>query len=434
MSEIVHAVLVHNVGHHDVYPILHGEDQIRKIRGFAHFSFGKDVLAQIESVHPEITSVQGALHFQPAVPMSWTAKKLRRRLVDRKGGGSSLSEAAIDTLCFPLIESAISAVYEHLNGKTLSLHVVLVSSGASDDEDSDGSQGDSTACVARLQEKYLTQQHPDLTVHCVHRHADNAFTFANSADLLMELEGVIQSARKPSVDNYGEDWPKHFGVFLSANTGTISDIAAMLEGLRTHHPSLVHIPAAHKWPADDDHAWLIPNATILANDELRQRPARAAETIEDLTLQFAIHEMVKWRAYFTEHRPKRAHLKHDNEEYVYWFRKGKKEVLAVVVTEDETTGELSAHRGVNLEVSLPTGTLCAERNAIGSALAKFPNIERKNVKAVAVLSLAESIGPTLGPCGACTEWLRKVAEVNPDFRVITFDDYACTRVFIDPVD
>lgn len=39
----------------------------------------------------------------------------------------------------------------------------------------------------------------------------------------------------------------------------------------------------------------------------------------------------------------------------------------------------------------------------------------------------------LKPCGACLEWLKKIAEVNPDFKVITFTDAACQGVFIEDV-
>ena len=46
------------------------------------------------------------------------------------------------------------------------------------------------------------------------------------------------------------------------------------------------------------------------------------------------------------------------------------------------------YRGVNMEVSLPTGSLCSERNAIGSALSEDPSLRRGDIKAVAVLTLS----------------------------------------------
>jgi hypothetical protein len=34
------------------------------------------------------------------------------------------------------------------------------------------------------------------------------------------------------------------------------------------------------------------------------------------------------------------------------------------------------------------------------------------------------------PCGSCAEWLKKVAESNPDLKVITFADTTCEEVFV----
>jgi cytidine deaminase len=93
-------------------------------------------------------------------------------------------------------------------------------------------------------------------------------------------------------------------------------------------------------------------------------------------------------------------------------------VLATVVV--RTDAGLEVHRGLNLEVSLPTGSLCAERNAMGSALVAHPRLQRADVVAVAVVGLSGA-APRLGPCGACREWLAKVAEVNPELQVLVFD-------------
>ena len=44
-------------------------------------------------------------------------------------------------------------------------------------------------------------------------------------------------------------------------------------------------------------------------------------------------------------------------------------------------------------------------------------------------SQANHLNP-IAPCGACTEWIKKIAEVNPDFVVITFTDPDCHHLFI----
>ena len=40
----------------------------------------------------------------------------------------------------------------------------------------------------------------------------------------------------------------------------------------------------------------------------------------------------------------------------------------------------------------------------------------------------------LKPCGACNEWLKKIAEVNPRFSVITFTDDSCAGVYVEEID
>mmetsp|Transcript_69104 Transcript_69104/g.183980 ORF Transcript_69104/g.183980 Transcript_69104/m.183980 type:complete len:198 (-) Transcript_69104:303-896(-) len=103
----------------------------------------------------------------------------------------------------------------------------------------------------------------------------------------------------------------------------------------------------------------------------------------------------------------------------------KKIVLAVVAINIDS--ELQFVRGCNLEVSMPSGSLCAERNAIGTALSMYPDVERKDFCGVAVLSLTpaaegdDNLNP-LPPCGVCSEWLEKIQEKNHDFRVVTFSD------------
>ena len=111
----------------------------------------------------------------------------------------------------------------------------------------------------------------------------------------------------------------------------------------------------------------------------------------------------------------------------FWLRKTGKAVLAVLLTK-KADGTVNYWRGMNVrtrppriherrtrpvaafsphefrgapppyspldgrarqvEVSMPTGTLCAERNAIGNALAADQSIERSDMLAVAVLSVS----------------------------------------------
>jgi len=36
----------------------------------------------------------------------------------------------------------------------------------------------------------------------------------------------------------------------------------------------------------------------------------------------------------------------------------------------------------------------------------------------------------INPCGACMEWLRKISEKEPGFRVITFDTTNCENIYV----
>lgn len=69
----------------------------------------------------------------------------------------------------------------------------------------------------------------------------------------------------------------------------------------------------------------------------------------------------------------------------FWLRKTRKPVLAVLMVKKKN-GEPRFYRGTNMEVSMPTGSLCAERNVIGSALADDLSLRRQDLKYIAVYS------------------------------------------------
>lgn len=217
----------------------------------------------------------------------------------------------------------------------------------------------------------------------------------------------------------------------------------------------------------------------------------------------------------------------------FWLRKTRKPVLAVLLVRSPNSPPM-IFRGTNMEVSMPTGSLCAERNVIGTALASNPAIRRQDLKVLAVLAVPfdepdarqqpamsritsfaamdqpsrkSSIGSEgetaewqemnsmpwhpdpgemessfmmvhgaaampsgdddeppakridlfsgattqstmrtvvlkqstkqrdlnpLAPCGACNEWLKKIAESNPYFKILTFTDCQCHGVYITP--
>jgi hypothetical protein len=64
-------------------------------------------------------------------------------------------------------------------------------------------------------------------------------------------------------------------------------------------------------------------------------------------------------------------------------------VLAVLLVQSAGAKEPTLYRGTNMEVSMPTGSLCAERNVIGTALADNPALKREDLKLIAVLAVPQ---------------------------------------------
>jgi len=57
-------------------------------------------------------------------------------------------------------------------------------------------------------------------------------------------------------------------------------------------------------------------------------------------------------------------------------------------------------------------------------------VARKPKRHVVVQS-TKDLNP-LKPCGACNEWLKKIAESNPYFQILTFTDADCHGVYCTP--
>jgi len=59
----------------------------------------------------------------------------------------------------------------------------------------------------------------------------------------------------------------------------------------------------------------------------------------------------------------------------------------------------------------------------------FVSSNRGSVTTTATFVVDEDDMNPLKPCGACNEWLKKIAGVNPQFTVITFTDFKCAGVY-----
>ncbi|CAK0867070.1 unnamed protein product, partial [Prorocentrum cordatum] len=126
-------------------------------------------------------------------------------------------------------------------------------------------------------------------------------------------------------------------------------------------------------------------------------------------VRLAVEHMRIYHAWYLERNDKQATV---------WQKKSGKVVLAVLVC---GAGErTTVFKGMNFELSLPTGSRCAEQVAIGSAAAE--GFWPEDMRAVAILDPVGGNNP-LGPCGVCKEMLQKIQRVSTDFCLIQFPEF-----------
>ncbi len=341
------------------------------------------------------------------------------------------------------------------------------------------SQEDSTQQLSHLLCKFIRDCYPQITVT----------QFFSGQDIFHYLENIkfVHSTLRPAIDHeraklatiHGKNWKKYFNLSLTLCDGTPARLSAIIEGLRSFEPDMLHMfrrkslwthyPNIEKlW--DEDFEYLKFN-------QMETYPAIPITEIKEKMILNIINEMRKWKKDFLAGAVDDA----SSEMSRFWLRKTHQPVLAVLSTQKPNQLEPIYYRGCNVEVSMPTGSLCAERNAIGTAIASDPSLRREHFKAIAVLFLSEldkvnnnnnnnndndnndkhtphssSFGMTRmnyaisaplqrrqsifepetddvnprGPCGSCMEWLGKIAQCNPSFKVITFSSRAIEEAIV----
>jgi hypothetical protein len=472
VARVIHQaqhVLVHNIGHHDVYFDLYerGAPAAEERVGWCKPK-GRAILAVGALLHEALTA--GDLHATPdphggyalsrALPLpEYTAEELTRAdsstpwqwgeplNAQRTSEGLRARlqrPLEVRRLYLPLLHAVLTHHEQTLLNAPCALTLLLVTAGARGTENAQGrvvgadsSSPESLArCIALLARRRweALALSARCDVRCCHANTDARKLDASA---LQVVEAPLRQLASALADLHGEGWRERLRVSLSASTGTSNMLSALTLTLSEWRPTLYTISKALQplqcTPDAPNREYNPTESSMEAVSEwVRVGDAR----LDDLS-RFAVDELRRWRADYLAQRPTRPkELQATDAEGCFFHRKGLKEVLCVVVVRDAEgregpAGGLVAARGINLEVSLPTGTLCAERNAIGTALCRLPNLRRRDIRAVAVLSLDPSLR-NLGPCGACQEWLKKVVEVNPDLRIISFGDVEATQVAVRP--
>jgi len=328
--------------------------------------------------------------------------------------------------------------------------VLVLVSGAGQPRDVKANPADnSTEGTGHLIERFLRIVHPDIEV--VHiTSAYGIFRYDDNVRFVKEqVLPIIESKRTDVVADHHEHWTRHLKVTVCLADGAPARISALNAACRSYRPDYLHVWRTKTfW---DTQTLCEEDVESHTFKKLEMRPATHRSQLADFE-KGIVEEMVRYKRQFEAVRDSSEH-----ELGSFWLRKTGKAVLAVLATR-KADGTVTFWRGMNVEVSMPTGTLCAERNAIGNALAADQSLERSHMQMVAVLSvsldpkhehrhdttatsgklisaseMAEIAMNPLDPCGACMEWLRKISEVNPDFKVLTFTSTNCEKIFITPI-
>ncbi|CAI5734462.1 unnamed protein product [Peronospora destructor] len=446
----------------------------------------------------------------------------------------------ITAVYFPLVALLLPKwmqVLKEFQSKN-SRQLIYLISGAGIPRNVEHSRNDnSTEITAQLIALFVHQYYSHMTAIQVHS-GSNIFRFDDNVQFMTrELRPLLEAQRETLVDRCGEAWKSHFHVTIAYADGPSARLSALNASLRIYRPSYLHI-----WQLKTfwhERKLSMVDVDFHSFEKIEASPLVAPSKADAMT-QMVVREMRMFRDQFLS-------AEGEGEVASFWLRKSRKPVLAVLLIEKPATvaGErptIVVQRGMNCEVSMPTGSLCAERNAIGSALASDPTLTRRALKMIAVLglnlaadgilnettSIASEPGPTatllesvgletpvqirpisvqcsskvekasiptaqtvqrsangtgrgrgrgkrrrekmnvnlvssrkpkrprtfsfdkvaaeemihgsspldrnpLAPCGACKEWLVKVAEANPSFRVVTFENSRCQNVYINQI-
>ena len=328
--------------------------------------------------------------------------------------------------------------------------VLVLVSGAGQPRNERANPADnSTEGTGRIIERFVKLVHPDIEV--VHIPSSfGIFRYDDNVRFVKEqVLPVVEAKRAEVVSAHGDQWAHFLKVTVCLADGAPARISAVNAAMRSYRPDYLHVWRTKTfW---DTRMLSEEDVESHTFKKLEMRPATHRSQLgpDDKGL---VDEMVRYKRQFEAVRDSDTH-----ELTTFWLRKTGKAVLAVLLTRSPD-GKVTYWRGLNLEVSMPTGTLCAERNAIGNALAADQAVHRRDMLGVAVLSVpldraaevkamertrgelvpmsseaAETALNPLDPCGACMEWLKKISEVNPDFKVLTFTSTSCEKIFVTPI-
>lgn len=258
--------------------------------------------------------------------------------------------------------------------------VILVSGRGQAIDTGTSELDNSTQFTAQLVKLFIDTKWPMIACHLIHSD-DNLFRYdSNIMFVKKDLVPFVSLLRDEVVRKHREKWRDYFKLTLSFADGSSARISAINQSLRHYQPSYMHFWQLKSfWREQKIYHDDVESHTF---EEIATEPAMKISMIDDPLILAAVNEI---NAFHSELLSALRDNNHDITDF--WLRKTLKPVLAVLIVQKEGTGqEIKRYRGTNLEVSLPTGSLCAERNAIGSAFSADLTLKREDIKLVAVYS------------------------------------------------
>lgn len=311
---------------------------------------------------------------------------------------------------------------------------LLSSAGAADPS---GMTSADTRHAAMLTARFVRAAFRDVVLRAINGE-DTCFDSA-VATLKQHLVPHIDAARRALVSEHGEGWQQHFRLALTMAGGDPSRVAAEMAALRRFKPSYLQVTNT-KWWFHDDLGLAYRSVHLFSFDAIEGNPPQPLASVTDEDVQLVAAEMMRHRDAFvaamrgcgngasggsgnlgpgaspivslglmsptinpttpgiataaaaaaatpSAAASSSAAPGSNFELSSFWLRKTRQPVLAVLLCRKQGSKTHTLHRAINLEVSMPTGSLCSERAVISAALASDPSLRRQDLKAIAVLSL-----------------------------------------------
>ena len=261
----------------------------------------------------------------------------------------------------------------------------LVSGAGTPWDQSLSTTANSTKCTAQFLQLFLSHFYPSIQVQVVHSsqdifHFDHNVRFINT-----ELMPLLLSHRSYLSSLFADQWPSHLSLFSSLTDSPPARSSSLLTSLRPLRPSTLHMWQLKSFWCE------YPAVTGRGEEDVEEvtfdkvemtPPQRVDELLREDDVRLLVRRMEAYRDEFLQQRDGES----SNEMNAFWMRKSKKPVLSMLMVHKHGQ-ERKYYRGLNMEVSMPTGSLCSERSAIASALSDDVGLCRRDLKMIAVLAL-----------------------------------------------